>query len=328
MSPTTIAPSLGQSPEWLQLGPGASALYGAIDMRRVMLAGRQEGILGSTGGAYKVSLSSGMILTVAASTGDGALVLGDSVAAQGLYYVPPHSAAITETVTAAHATLPRIDMVVLEVLDATHDGGASNLARVRIIAGTATSGATLDNRTGAAALPASTIRLADVLVPAAAASILAANIRDRRPRAAGVYRKITRTANAAAGNDYATAGTTFASLDATNLRPRIECSGTTLRLKFMGVLSHGTAGGVVVLVPWQDGAVPENTSSDWFQFTRDTNLANLAVQWSYEWSPSPGSHLLEWAWRTLAGSASIITRPTFPMQLVLEEILRDNTDNT
>jgi hypothetical protein len=325
---TTIVPSAGQSPDFLQLGPGASALYGAIDLRRAAGAGLQEGVLGATGGAYKVTLSSGMILTIAASTVDGALVQGDTISAQGLYFVPPHSAAITETVTAAHATLPRIDTVVLEILDANHDGGGSNLARTRIVAGTATSGATLDNRTGAPALPSSAIRLADVLIPAAAASILAGNIRDRRTWASGAFNLIKRTSNAAASNDYTTTSTSFISIDATNLRPRIECSGTPIRLTFVGQLSHGTVGGVVQMVPWQDGVVAENSSGGWFNFVRDTNASSLTVTWSYVWTPTAGSHLMEWAWITGAGTASILARTTCPTQITVEEIVRANANNS
>jgi hypothetical protein len=74
---------------------------------------------------------------------------------------------------------PRIDSVILEVLDTLHDG--YNTAQARVVAGTASAGATLDNRTGAAALPANAILLADILVANGAASILTANIRDRRP---------------------------------------------------------------------------------------------------------------------------------------------------
>jgi hypothetical protein len=250
---TTIAPTVGQSPDFLQLGPGASALYGAIDLRRARSAGLQEGAVGTGGGAYKVSLSSGMNLTIAASTVDGVLVQGDSITAQGLYFVPPHSAAIIETVTAAHATLPRLDKVVLEVLDATHDGGGSNLARVRIIAGTATAGTTLDNGNdgahGAPALPNSAMLLADVLVPAAAASILAGNIRDRRKFAAGASADIVLTS----GTMLATASTTMAELSA-SLSMRMELTGVPVEWRFRcNVVNTGAFTNDVG--PWIDGAV-------------------------------------------------------------------------
>jgi hypothetical protein len=111
---------------------------------------------------------------------DAAYVRGDAVAHQGLYKIPPHASTINETITTANATNPRIDQVVLEVLDNQHDASGSNLARVRVIAGTASAGATLDNRTGAAALPSSALLLADVLVAANDTSISDSEIRDRR----------------------------------------------------------------------------------------------------------------------------------------------------
>ena len=88
-------------------------------------------------------------------------------------------------VGAAHATLPRIDMVALRYNDSALPTGSGNTPTLEIIAGTATGGATLDNRTGAAALPNDCMLLADILVPAASSSVVDANIRDRRPFQAG-----------------------------------------------------------------------------------------------------------------------------------------------
>jgi hypothetical protein len=79
------------------------------------------------------------------------------------------------TIAAADATNPRIDIVVLEP-DSTPP---------RVITGTPTVGATLDNRTGAAATPSPGLLLADVLVAAADTAISNSEIRDRRPVAAG-----------------------------------------------------------------------------------------------------------------------------------------------
>ena len=55
-----------------------------------------------------------MSVDIAASTGDGARVQGDAVTFQGLYRIAAHTAVINEVITAAHATLPRNDLVVLE----------------------------------------------------------------------------------------------------------------------------------------------------------------------------------------------------------------------
>jgi hypothetical protein len=83
------------------------------------------------------------------------------------------------TVGANASGNPRLDMVVLEVLDQQHTG-SSNTLQLRVVPGTATVAATLDNRTGAAAVPASCIHLADILVANGAATIVTADIRDRR----------------------------------------------------------------------------------------------------------------------------------------------------
>jgi hypothetical protein len=75
---------------------------------------------------------------------------------------------------------PRLDLVVLEVLDLQHVGTGSSVQQIRVITGTPTAAATLDNRNGAPALPASCVLLADILVPNGAATIGTADIRDRR----------------------------------------------------------------------------------------------------------------------------------------------------
>lgn len=117
-----------------------------------------------------------------------AYVRGSSTTEQGLYLV--HNVAqgtgtidalYNVDISAADPTNPRIDQVFLCVEDAQH-AGANNQATIRVVTGTPTGGATLDNRTGVGAAPAgmSSELLADVLVSAAVGSILGAAIRDRR----------------------------------------------------------------------------------------------------------------------------------------------------
>lgn len=182
---TTISPSLGHGAVLTQQGVGTTPGYDAIDLRRHAAGTEIEGVLSL--GSYAVTqrgAGANMTVDIAASTGKGARVEGDAVTAQGIYYVAPHSAVINEAISAAHATLPRNDLVVLEIKDNQHDAGGANIAQVRVITGTATSGATKFTDigvTGTPALPASAIPLAVVNVPAAAASITNANIDDRRP---------------------------------------------------------------------------------------------------------------------------------------------------
>lgn len=130
--------------------------------------------------------------TAQTALGMAAWVRGSTRGHQGLYECTTvdWGAATTDTyvaqlnidVTANASGNPRLDMVVLEILDAQHTG-SSSVMQLRMVNGTATGGATLDNRTGAAALPASCILLADILVPNGAASIVTADIRDRRSSA-------------------------------------------------------------------------------------------------------------------------------------------------
>jgi len=179
---TTITPSNGNSPLFTQQGIGAAPGYDAMDLRRAVGFGLREGIQGA--GAYAVTGSGTMSVNIAASSG-WCVVQGDAVTNQGLYQVPPHSASIAETIAAAHATLPRIDRVIVELLDNAHDASGFNKAQTRVLTGTATAGATLANQTGVVAVPSNAMPLARILVPAASTSVSTSNIWDERPKSRG-----------------------------------------------------------------------------------------------------------------------------------------------
>lgn len=175
----TITPTLGAAPVSLQAGN-----YSAIDDRRFWSATIQEGVL--SGGSYQViqrAAGANMTVDVASSVGDGAVVQGDSVTAQGEYFVPPTSSNVNVDIAAADATNPRNDLVVLEVKDDLHDAGGLNLARVRVITGTPNASAALSSLPGAAgtpALPSSCLLLAVVNVTAGLTAVVTARISDRR----------------------------------------------------------------------------------------------------------------------------------------------------
>lgn len=132
--------------------------------------------------SFAVSINSGLQMSIAAGT---AFVLGQNVADQGLYRQYT-TAAVLVSATAHHATLPRIDQVVMRIMDSTHDASGFNEARIEIVPGTATAGATLDNRNGAANLATlgenskSVLLLADLLVPATSGAV---TVRDKRTQA-------------------------------------------------------------------------------------------------------------------------------------------------
>lgn len=175
----TITPTLGSAPVTLQAGN-----YSAIDDRRFWGANLDEYALTST--SYQViqrAAGANMTVDVTSSLGDGALVRGDSVTAQGLYMVPPTAANVNVDIAAADATNPRNDLVVLEVKDDQHDAGGLNLARVRVITGTPNASAAATDAPGAngtPALPSSCFLLAVVRVPAGVTSVTTAYINDRR----------------------------------------------------------------------------------------------------------------------------------------------------
>ena len=247
-----VAPALGQAVVPLQAGPGASPGYGAIDHRRAWTNGLQEGAIDF--GSYVVTQDSGgpsLDLEVAGSSGTGCYVQGDDVAAQGLYYVAPDAGTITLTLDPADVSNPRLDQVILEVEDDTHDSSALNKARVRILKGTPTSGATLDNRSGNAALPNGAMRLADVLVAAGDSTITNVDIRDRRKLARGV-----------AVGFVAPIDTTHASATPVAINgmatTRVELSGAPLDITFSGSFVTATANGQVTVGIYADGALQVN----------------------------------------------------------------------
>jgi hypothetical protein len=334
---TTIAPALGHAPLFTQAGTGTSPGYDAIDRRRANGVGRQEGVMDihcfevtqrAAGATQTVDIAANQV--DALGSGVAALVQGDAVTAQGLYPVPPHTAVINEAVTAANATNPRIDQVVLELKDTTHDATGSNLVQTRVVAGTPTVGATLNNRTGAAALPASALLLADILVPAASSSVTNANIRDRRKWAQGAYCRIARLSNAAAGNDYSITSTTMAGLDATNVKPRIECSGAPLRVRLLTTL---TATGTFVFSPQIDGVGMDGMANDGGSSATQSLLAQSSQLTAdgLEWVtvPTAGSHLIYPAFAVSVGGNTLTIRAqaAAPLLWIVEEILGQNTAN-
>lgn len=133
--------------------------------------------------------AAGAGMAVDVAVGD-AYVLNDLTGENAYYHafiLTALTGAAEVTVSTADGTNPRIDVVVLEVKDNAIDGGGLNVMRVRIIAGTPTAGATLDNRNGAAAIPTNCMHLADISVPAADTTISNSQIRDKRPSANGSY---------------------------------------------------------------------------------------------------------------------------------------------
>lgn len=284
----------------------------------------QEGVYAA--GSFEVTQrasGSGMFVDIAASTaenGIAALVQGDAVTGQSLYPIAPHSTFITEAITAAHATLPRVDRVILEMQDQTHDGTGAYAARTRVVTGTATAGATLDNLTGAAAVPSSALLLADVLVAATDTAIGNTEIRDRRKWARGAYSQIVRTAGSYTGNG------TVVPIDSTNLNPRIECSGAPVRITLSGIASHTTANSFIGLGVNLDGSALDGTTNVSGVFVASAGGIAL-VHMEYVTTPAAGSHRFAPTWVPGAPTATLYATAASPLRFTVQELSRPNTAN-
>lgn len=304
-------------PEFLQ-----TRTYSAAQMRHLMKQlGVQEGVLGATD-FDPSQRGAGANMSVDIAAGD-ALVQGDDVTRQGLYHVV-NDAVVNAPIAAAHATLPRIDQVILHVYDSTVVG-VSDVPLIEVVTGTPTAGATLDNRNGAAALPNNAIRLADVLVGAAVVTILDANIRDRRPWARGFYHSAVRSSG-----DLTTSSSSSVALSAADFQKRVECSGAPLRVMLLGRMASNTANTTVAAALFLDGvqataaqgaAVGSNPTSG------VASDAEAGVLMAAVLTPSAGSHILEPYWSTTTGIATMYASGNNGIVFVIEELVRQNASN-
>lgn len=294
--------------------------------------GLQAGVLGA--GDFKVTAGAGLSVDVAAGV---CFVLGSATPDQGLYRCRTDEAINSDDfelggIPPNGSTNPRLDQVVARAYDAAHDGGTLRKWRLEYLEGTATSGATLDNRTGHANLQPSTLLLADVLTPGSnPATIPGANIRDRRPWARGAFARIARSANAAAGNDYSTTSGSFTDVDSTNLSPRVECSGAPLRLTFSGQCSYDTGRQGLLAITMDGGTYPSNGGAARAVVTPTGSQTAFHIEQSV--IVSAGSHRFtpRFATDAIDGTPfNLLARvgpPIVSLIFTVEEILRSSAAN-
>lgn len=175
-----------ESPGWAN--SGGSATYTAEQTRRAVFsayartAANTPGII--SGGLLSTAdlqlTAPGSGLSVNVGTGE-CIVGGSEGGVQGGYYAK-NGAIVNLSISAANPSNPRIDTVCVTISDSTYTeptGGSGNQVAAQVVTGTPTSGATLTNLSGAAALPASSLLLGYVLVPAAASNIITADIANK-----------------------------------------------------------------------------------------------------------------------------------------------------
>jgi hypothetical protein len=279
-------------PEYLQ-----NKTYAANRLRAMLMdTAIQEGVSGPTDmNVAQRGAGANMSVDVAAGAG---WVQGDNTLRQGLYHAY-NDATVNLSIGNNATGNPRLDQIILRVFDSIDGGGASDQATVSVLAGTATGGATLDNRSGAAALPGGAIRLADVLVANGAASITNAVIRDRRPRAFG---QSFRFQGNAAGN-HTTTSTTGATMHSGAYDGRMEKGSRSIIVATMNFVSLNVGGSVCFVTFLINGAavkqaVVQNTAGtqntchlQWVSdMTNGTSLSPGQVPWTWQFATSNGAN--------------------------------------
>jgi len=288
-------------------------------MRQTMLDGAlQEGVVGATD-LKVVQRGAGANQSVDVGAGF-AWVQIDTGTRNGLGHVT-NDATANVTVTASDATNPRIDQIILRWNDTSIPTGSGNVPTLAVLSGTATSGATLDNRTGAAALPNDCLRLADILVPAASTSVTTANIRDRRPWARGAFRAVTQSAT----TDLVVSATTYAARWSWT-SPRIECSGAPLLITISFNAGNSTTAGTLFATPATYGTA-DATIAKLQAIAATSDVKIITATWFL--TPTSGSHTFDVYTRMGSGNCTLfLSNANGLPQLTIQEIVRPNAENT
>lgn len=283
----------------------------------------QPGRLGDTD--FKVTAGAGMTVSVAAGI---YFVKDDGLTWTELVPVF-RTAATVVNIAASNGSLPRIDQIV-----ANTDGSLA------VLTGTATSGATLDNRLGTLALGNDQERIADLLVPAASASVTNPNIRDRRMWANGA---LAWRILAGGGSSLTTASATPAVMSTSILSLRLELGGGPIRYKLRGRFLNAAAGNSVVIDPRVDGVASpiagEPGATMWTfypgapgggTYTELESVYTPAARndGAGQTSDASGSHLIQPWWSSPGATTATLTGSTSDhAQLEIEEEIRPNANN-
>lgn len=300
----------------------------ALELRSAFSA-QQPGVMAA--GDLAVLAGPGGSRSVLVQAGIG-FVRGTSVTDQGLYRIRNDAAIssdtfdLTTSIPANASGFPRVDQVIARLLDTTHDSSGLRKWRPEYIVGTATSGTTLDLRTGAvsdASLGTSWLRLCDALVPSGATSIIQANIRDRRTWARGASYVYERGVAAS----YTTSSSTPASIDATNLRRRIELTGVPLEIRIDFGLLEASAGTIVSIVPILNAGASLSRER-LITISAGSVYHSPSLHWRIA-APTPGSYLIDMQWSSSSGA--LVTQRANSLNSLgfsFREDLRQNADNT
>lgn len=162
-------------PAWLQSGAYTAEIDRSVPTGLLLPdspTGARGGVRRWQGNEFQVLATVPATTQVTVKPGM-AWVQGGYSSVQGAY-VALNDADVNLTISAAHASLSRIDLIVLEILDSTYSG-AANTAQLRVVTGTAAASPAIPSVTG------SYIILARVTVGPGVTSIASSAIVDSRP---------------------------------------------------------------------------------------------------------------------------------------------------
>ena len=269
----------------------------------------QEGVISA--GDFRVTPGAGLALNYA----QGYAVVKDDtgvIAAGALLPVFLSSGSVSVASNASGN--PRIDQVILTIT-------GWRAGTVSVLQGTATVGATLDNRSGAAALPNNAVRLADVLMPNGFAGpfVQATHIRDRRPWARGGVAYVAGTG----GGDFSTASVTFQVIPSMDVR--MEVTSGAIEVIYTGLTWNGTAGqsNLLGVLTTFGGSTTEFGGANQGRMQMTSPAANESDAFALHLSLgiSAGSWLFQPAVAVVGGTAVVANSANTKPRMLVREIM-------
>lgn len=257
----------------------------------------------SAGSGFTTSVSNG--LCAVQNT-----VAGGSILA-GLWLVPNVGSPALGAHPTPSTSWPRVDQVGIKVYDSETGGDASDNAQVYVVPGIAsasvssTPATALNAMTGGGSQPSNFLNLADVYVPANAASASAFTYRDRRPWMNG-FHDFQEPFYGSSPPFYVSTSaqsppTGWVAIDAGNLQMRVECAGNPLECSLYGQMKASIASAYGWFGFMVDGA-QTGAFTTWNSPTAATGWDTQGPNFSTEITPGIGTHLITPC--VLVGSAS------------------------
>lgn len=236
----------------------------------------------------------------------GSAYIADDHAGGGGFYSATLGSVTNVTVGTADPTNPRIDRVILRVRDQAL-GDAANDTTPVVVAGTPTAAATLNNQNGIAALPGSSLLLANILVPAGSSSVTNANIdttgaSNNTFRVRGLVNEANYTESTL--NQTSVSTTAAAAAIVATALPLTLDGNTTVNVEYYSPLITHTVASTTVLIDIWDGSTDLGVIAE----LTVGPTAGFYVKAAARLTPSAATHTYTARmWSTAAGTATAST---------------------